>query len=233
MKNEAIDLEQDLADYYQTRGYYTTDVDLWEVSGKLLWEACRDIREKGDGFQGKLEELKKNPAFAEHEGRIYFWLESKFRGREWSYIGRIPAEVQAQGEDAIQRHVELRKNAKLDPLKKQIDEDDRFGESSNVEVAIDHDGHTLRGKILSGNGRYFVLRMEYPYHVEASQLGGYNQWSAQSGIFMFSRDRQGNLCYSEDCLKRAREELISMYKIEKNREHHPNVISTANRLNRR
>ncbi|QQR60408.1 hypothetical protein IPH19_03250 [Candidatus Uhrbacteria bacterium] len=228
---QPIDLEQDLVDHYHT-DEFTSDVDLDEVENKLRWEACRGIREKGKGSQGDIDSLERNPAFAEHDGRLYFWFKSEYRGRKWGYIGRIPTDVQKQGEEAIKLHVEARKNAKLDPIKKQIDEHDRFCENSNVEVTVEHDGQILRGKILSGDGRYYALRMESPYQVDAPRLGGYNQWSAQSGVYMFSHDSEGKLCYSEHCLNGAKDELIRMYKAEKNRRKHPNIISLADRLNR-
>lgn len=230
-RKQPIDLETDLVPRYH-EDKYRADVDLGKVYDSLLWEAWRDLREKGKGFQGDVESLIKNPAFAEHEGRLYFWFESEYRGRKWGYIGRVPADIQAQGEEAIKLHVEARKNAKLDPIKKQIDEHDRFKANSNVEVTVEHDGQILRGKILRGDGRYYALRMESPYQAEAPRLGGYNQWSAQSGVYMFSRDSEGKLCYSEDCLNGAKDELIRMYKVEKNRRKHPNVISLVDRLNR-
>lgn len=229
---KSIDLEQDLVHHFHTHEF-TTDVDLDDVEEKLKWEACRDIREKGKDFQGDIDTLVINPAFAEHDGRLYFWFESKYRGRDWGYIGRVPADVQAQGEEAIKLHVEARKSAKLDPFMRQIDEHDRFCENSNVEVTVEYDGQILRGKILSGDGRYYALRMESPYHAEEPRLGGYNQWSAQSGVYMHSRDSEGKLCYSEHCLKDAKDELIRMYKTEKNRKRHPDVISIADWLNRR
>lgn len=222
MKTKTIDLETELMHAMHTHEFLL-DPDFKEAHMKLRKE-CFKTDEYAD------EKL----VFAEHGGRIYFLFESRFPKRDpWTYVGKIPTDVQVQGEEAIRRHVEARKNTKLDPIKKQIVEDDRFCENSNIAVTVEHDGQILRGQILSGDGRYYALRMESPYHAEEPRLGGYNQWSAQSGVGMFSRDSEGKLCYSEHCLKGARDELIRMYKTENNRKHHPSVISIADRLNRR
>lgn len=218
MDNSEIDLENDLSHFNGHRGHELRDI------GERLEEIEFELESLTLGDEGGL-------GFAEYEGELYFAFRIDYLGRKLIRYGKVPGDVQSEGEQAIKRNAEGRMKASFDAFKKRVDEDVAFERHSNVEVSVIHDEQVLRGVILSGDGRYFHLRMAHPYEIERERCGGYNFASAMSKRFMFDRDSNGKLCYSADCIEGAERELIRMYEEKKYALRNADTIALVNKLN--
>ncbi|GEM_PF-3066263 len=223
-EKQEIDLEKELSHFNGHYGYEHRELGekLEEIELEL---ECLTL---GEGARSRGDNL----FFMEHEGELYFTFVSCYKDCKLIRYGKISERVRGDGESAIRDHTEGRMHAATVPYKRMIDAHDAFCSNSNVSVTIEYDGIELRGRILSGDGRYYHLRMEHPYQVEVARNGGYNQWSAQSGVFMFGKDEQGMLCYSRDCIENAQRKLIELYKDRKYQERNSESIALVDSLNR-
>ncbi len=217
-----IDLEKELSDFGFDK-HPVSDPEEEEL-GELLYE----LEDFALGPHAEGEHLN----FVEREGEMYYVFVTACMGGEMAKYGKIPADVCSQGADAIRAHAHARMMRAVEPFKAAVKEDRSFRDNPNFVLTAHHDGQELRGTIIRADGRYYWLRMDHPFTIKEVKGGGYNQWSAMSGRFMFAKcgSKTG---FSDDAINNARTLLVEIYKRHVYAAKNTDTIELAKRLNRK
>lgn len=139
--------------------------------------------------------------------------------------GKIPKKIREKGDRAIKNYAERKVRADIGKQKAEVATRDRFAKNPNFPVSVEHDGKTLRGKIISAEDTTLRVRLEEPCQGESFVIYGFA--SAMAGKHIFD----GAESFSKDAIASAQKLLIEIYEEKKHLWKHKEVIALAERLN--
>lgn len=219
-------------------GNVELEKDLSPFNGHLPFER-RDMSEELEEAEFELEHLLLGGSgvqivFVEQNGTVYFGFGSYGYEGLLRY-GKIPAEVQAQGEEAIRAHAMARMSAALEKYDAWNARCERYQRNPDVVIEIQHEEVRLLARITRADHRYFRMQIEEPFQAEVKG-GGYNQWSAMRGDFMFDHSDYvesdpNEMCLSSHTIEIAKRELVERHKAHQYAEQNKETVGLVSRLN--
>ncbi len=145
--------------------------------------------------------------------------------RVYESSGKIPEEIQKQGQQAIRTYAEKKVEADIKKQKIEAKKHDEFAKNPDFSVSVKHDYKLLKGKIISTDDNVLRVRLEKPYQGEDYVIYGFG--SAMLGKHIFDRFKS----FSEDAIEHAKILLVRIYEQKKHYDEHKEVINLANQLN--
>ena len=147
------------------------------------------------------------------------------RSKTYDVSRPIPAEIIAEGDDAIRAYADTTVNDEIARQKAVDQARDEHVKNSHVGVEAEYDGAQLTGRIVWAEHSTLVVRLDAPRQGELRLQFGFVSAVAGHRIFDMSS------AISPYAIETAQGMLIEIYRRERHQSAHRDVIELAERLN--